>query len=194
MSEVFTIVLLTGAAGVCIPIGGLIASFEQIRPHWLERELRHFAIALGGGILLGGVTVVLVPEGIANVSGSLFAIPVFLAGGLSFFVIERGLGLRRHELPQLTGMILDYLPEALALGGLVALDSPTAPLLALLIGLQNLPEGFNAYRELVPRYNDNPEKTLRIMTALVVIGPIAGVSGFFFAPRCAGTAISLASR
>ncbi len=37
------------------------------------------------------------------------------------------------------GMILDYLPEAIALGGMVAVNSPIAPLLALLIGLQNLP-------------------------------------------------------
>lgn len=180
MSKVLTIVLLTGAAGSCIPLGGLIASFNWIRPDWLEREIRHFFIAFGGGILLGGVTIVLVPEGTASMADSGWVIPLVLAGGLSVFVVERALGLRRREAPQLMGMILDYVPEAIALGGLVALDSSVAPLLALLIGLQNLPEGFNTYRELASLNGNNWNNTLLIMCALVLIGPAAGLSGFFF--------------
>ena len=180
MSEILTIIILTGAAGSCIPIGGILASFEHIRPDWLEKEFRHFAIAFGGGILLGAVTIVLVPEGISDMNGSMYAIPVLFFGGFSFFLIERALGLRRRESPQLMGMLLGYGPEAIALGGLVASGSPVAPLLALLIGLQNLPEGFNAYRELVSRKENSPKKTLLSMCALVVIGPVAGLSGFFF--------------
>lgn len=180
MSEIVTILMLTIASGSCIPLGGLMASFERIRPNWLEREFRHFLIALGGGILLGAVAVVLVPEGIAHMQGSLLAIPLFLSGGCLFFLIERALGLRRRESPQLMGMILDYLPEAIALGGMVAVNSPIAPLLALLIGLQNLPEGFNSYRELVAHNRGNRRTILRVMGALVVIGPVAGLIGFFF--------------
>ena len=74
-------------------------------------------------------------------------------------------------------MTLDYVPEAIALGGLIALGSTTAPLVAVLIGLQNLPEGFNAYRELT--VNNSTKKTLLIMFMLVPLGPIAGLSGFF---------------
>lgn len=180
MSEILTIIVLTGAAGICIPIGGAIASFERIRSDWLEKEFRHFVIAFGGGILLGAVTLVLVPEGVSGMNGSMFSIPVILAGGFSLFIIERSLGLRRRESPQLTGMILDYVPEAIALGGLVALSSTVAPLLALLVGLQNLPEGFNAYREIICRKECSPQKTLSFMSALVLIGPIAGLIGFYF--------------
>ena len=179
MSDILTIIILTGAAGSCIPLGGLLASFEHIRPDWLENEFRHFLIAFGGGILLGAVTLVLVPEGIAGMNDSMLAIPMILAGGLAFFLIERSLGLKHRESPQLLGMLLDYVPEAIALGGLVALNSPVAPLLALLIGLQNLPEGFNTYRELVSRNRNKPRKTLLAMSALVIIGPIAGLIGFF---------------
>ena len=89
MNEILTIIVLTALAGACIPLGGLLASVERFRPHWLEREFRHFLIALGGGILLGAVAVVLVPEGKALLGGSLWAIPLFLAGGLAFFAIER---------------------------------------------------------------------------------------------------------
>lgn len=180
MSEITTIIFLTIAAGVCIPIGGIIASFERIQPDWLEKEFRHFLIAFGGGILLGAVATVLVPEGITSMDGSMLAIPLLLTGGVVFFLIERTMGLNRRESPQLMGLLLDYVPEAIALGGFVALGSPLAPLLALLIGLQNLPEGFNAYRELVPIIGNSRSKTLLSMTALAIIGPIAGVCGYYF--------------
>lgn len=180
MSEILIIVILTVVAGSCIPIGGALASFEHIHPNWLEKEFRHFVIAFGGGILLGAVTIVLVPEGISGMNDSMFAIPILFFGGFCFFLIERALGLRRREAPQLTGMLLDYIPEAIALGGLVATGSPVAPLLALLIGMQNLPEGFNAYREFISLEENSPKKTLLLMSALVVIGPIAGLSGYFF--------------
>ena len=179
MSEILAIIILTSAAGSCIPIGGVLASFEHIRPNWLEKEFRHFVIAFGGGILLGAVTIVLIPEGIAVMNDSMLAIPILLLGGFFFFLIERALGLRRRETPQLMGMLLDYVPEAIALGGLVASGSPVAPLLALLIGLQNLPEGFNTYRELISLGDHSPKKTLFSMSALVIIGPFAGLSGYF---------------
>jgi ZIP family zinc transporter len=179
MDPIAAILLLTIAAGACIPLGGFIASFEHIRTRWLEQELRHFLIAVGGGILLGAVAVVLVPEGVASMQDSMLAIPIMLVGGLVFFVIERALGLRRREAPQVMGMLLDYVPEAIALGGMVALASPVAPLLALLIGLQNLPEGFNAFRELNALKHRSARRTLLIMGSLVVIGPVAGLLGYY---------------
>ncbi len=179
MSEIYNIVFLTGAAGACIPLGGIIGSYEHIHPMWLEKEFRHFIIALGGGILLGAVAVVLVPEGIASMNNSMLAIPIILVGGLTFFYIEKKLGLRRRESPQLMGMLLDYVPEAIALGGLIALGSSVAPVLALLIGLQNLPEGFNSYRELNAYTDNDSRKTLLVMSGLVALGPIAGLVGFY---------------
>lgn len=180
MKEILRIILLTTLAGGCIPLGGTIAKIERILPHWLINEFRHFLIALGGGILLGAVSVVLIPEGISNLWQPLLAIPITLFGGITFFVIERYLGLRRREAPQLMGMTLDYIPESIALGGMVALDATLAPLLALLIGLQNLPEGFNAYRELLDIDDSDAKKTLLVMSSLVLLGPICGLSGYFF--------------
>jgi len=178
MPEYLNIVLLTSLAGLCIPIGGLIASIESIRPYWLEKELRHFLIAFGGGILLGAVTTVLVPEGMHNLPSQFIAIAILLLGALSFFFIERQLGLKRRESPQLMGMTLDFVPEAIALGGLVATGSSTALMLALLIGLQNLPEGFNAFRELKEQ-NKSTKTTLMIMFLLVPLGPLAGLFGYY---------------
>ncbi len=177
-SAILEILFLTMAAGLCIPIGGFIASFEQIHSQWLEKELRHFIIALGGGILLGAVTLVLVPEGIKNMDDSIWSIAIIVAGGLVFFYIERLLGAHHNEHPQLMGMILDYVPEAIALGGLMALNPASGPLLALLIGLQNLPEGFNSYREL--KQHNRHAGIFTKMAFLVVLGPVAGLTGYFF--------------
>ncbi|WP_420426775.1 hypothetical protein [Algiphilus sp.] len=55
-----------------------------------------------------------------------------------------------------------------------------APLLALLIGLQNLPEGFNSYRELAAHGGRAPKTILRTMVWLVPVGPLAGLLGFVF--------------
>ena len=179
-TDVLSIVGLTVLAGACIPLGGLLASFERIRPNWLEREIRHFLIALGGGILLGAVSVVLIPEGQSSMGDSLWAIPAIIAGGLLFFGIERILGLKRRESPQLMGVMLDFIPEATALGGLAVVSPETAVLMAVLIAMQNLPEGFNAYRELVSLPGYTSTKTLLFMTGLVMTGPLAGLLGYFF--------------
>lgn len=180
MTQIAYIITLTLIAGACIPAGGAIAHFTQLRPYWLEGELRHFIIALGGGILLGAVILVLIPEGIRAMENSAAAIPIFISGGLVFFILERQLGLKRREAPQLTGMLLDFIPESVALGGLITMGAPTAPLLALLIGLQNLPEGFNAYRELIALTDHSAKRTLMVMLILVFVGPAAGLFGFFF--------------
>ena len=168
MSEILTIILLAGVAGACIPVGGAVAKLTHFHPLWLENELRHFVIAFGGGILLGAVSVVLVPQGLLSMDDSMIAIPTMLLGATVFFITERFLGLRRRETPQLMGMVLDYVPEAIALGGLVAIGSPFSPLLAFLIGVQNLPEGFNSYRELKEKNHASSKKTLLIMLMLVV--------------------------
>jgi ZIP family zinc transporter len=63
-----------------------------------------------------------------------------------------------------------------------ALGSPSAPLLALFIGLQNLPEGFNAYREILAVADDRARRTLFIMFLMILPGPVAGMLGWYIAP------------
>ncbi len=178
MNETLPIILYTLCAGACIPLGGFIASIENLRPRWLENEVRHFIIALGGGVLLAAVALVLIPEGTKYIADSYYSVLLFISGGVVFFAVERFLGLRRREKPQLIAMLLDYIPESLALGGAFALGLPSAPLLAILIGLQNLPEGFNAYRELRALPKQKSRHILIFMLLLVPIGPVFGVMGW----------------
>ena len=172
--------LFTTLAGACILVGGLAARIERVRPRWLEDELRHSIIAFGGGVLISAVALVLIPEGNRLVPSKVGASLILVAGGLVFFVVERFLGIRRREAPQFVAMLLDYLPESLALGGMFAIGAASAPMLAVLIGLQNLPEGFNAYRELNSLQRIKPGRTLLLMCALIPLGPLIGTIGWIY--------------
>ena len=180
MSDFTVMLLLTASAGACILIGGLLARVERIHPQWLETEFRHSVIAFGGGVLVAAVALVLVPEGTRLLPSPSLAVCVFLVGGLSFCVFEAWLTRRGGEKPQFSAMLLDYLPESLALGGMFAGGASLAPMLALLIGLQNLPEGFNAYRELSADRNSRPYNTLLLMACAIPLGPIFGTLGWAY--------------
>ena len=182
MDSFVAMLLFTTASGSCILIGGLLARVERIRPLWLEQELRHTIIAFGGGVLIAAIAFVLVPEGQAYLESPIPGVAIFLLGGLVFMQVERYLSAKRRQLPQTIAMLLDFVPESLAMGGMFALGSPAAPLLALLIGLQNLPEGFNAYREILAVARHRRHRTLSIMSAMILAGPVAGILGWYVAP------------
>jgi len=196
MESYVSMLLLTTASGACIPVGGLLAQIERLRPLWLEQELRHSIIAFGGGTLVAAVAFVLVPEGQEYFGSPVAGAILFLAGGIVFMLVERQLSARQQELPQTLGMLLDFVPESLAMGGMFALGSPAAPLLAVLIGLQNLPEGFNAYREILHVARHRARRTLVIMLLLMLAGPAAGILGWHVAaslPNVVGATMLFAS-
>lgn len=162
-----------------IPLGGIIARFEHIRPQWLEEEFRHSVIAFGGGILLAAVSLVLVPRGISYLAPG-WSITAFVAGGLAFFWLDRLIEQRGGSAAQLVAMVADFIPEAIAMGAMFASGDPAGPLLALLIGLQNLPEGFNAYRELRAQGGFPRQRILPSFAALVFLGPLAAWLGHVY--------------
>lgn len=180
MSETLIIILYALGAGLCIPLGGALAYFERIKSKWLENEFRHSVIAFGGGIMLAAVALVLVPEGTHYISHPIYSMLILLLGGISFFLFERYLGSRNLEKPQFTAMLLDFIPESLALGGALAINARTAPLLAIFIGLQNLPEGFNAYRELRIQKNAKAQNILLFMLLLAPLGPMIAFIGWYY--------------
>jgi len=150
MEEITRILLYTLIASACIPFGGLLASVERIRPNWLENEFRRFLIAFGGGVLFSAVAFVLVPEGNQYFPGPVLGVIILLSGGISFFLLERFLGAKKREAAIQRHAAGLHSGNA-GPGGAFALGAKSAPLLAAFIGLQNLPEGFNAYRELITK-------------------------------------------
>lgn len=179
MSELVELLLLTSLAGAAIPIGGFLATVERIHPDWLELEFRHSVVAFGGGVLLSAVSLVLVPEG-TKVLSLPWVIGAFLAGGLVFFALDAALARSTSSLSQLVAMLSDFLPEAMAMGAAFAVGGDSGLLLAILIALQNLPEGFNAYRELAASGKSSPRAILVSFMMLAPLGPAAGAAGYFW--------------
>jgi len=167
MPPIVQVILLTTLAGAAMPIGGWLARVESIRPRWLENELRHAVTAFGGGALLAAVALVLVPEGIERVALAVGAVAMLL-GGLTFMALDIALARSDSSAANLTAMLADFIPEAIALGASCASPGGAAILLAVLIGLQNLPEGFNAYRELKHNGGEPFKKIINDLLRLVL--------------------------
>lgn len=173
------LLLLSGLAAAMIPLGGWLAMNERIRPDWLETEVRHFVIAFGGGALVAAVALVLVPKGVA-LSGGLPALAAFLAGGVVFAALDKAVAARAGPRGNFVAMLADFLPEAAALGALMASGEGDAAILALIIGLQNLPEGFNAFREAIDHGGRSRTRILASFVLVAVVGPVAALFGHVF--------------
>lgn len=178
MNDLVQIVVLSLIAGLAMPIGASIAAVERISPRWLETEVRHGVIAFGGGALLSAVTLVLVPKGVSNLS-SLLVVACFSAGGIIFMALDIRLVANHRPFSQLTAMLSDFVPEALALGATFTLSEDAGLLLAGLIALQNMPEGFNAYREIKTSSEYSRPRIIGAFTLMALLGPIAGTTGYF---------------
>jgi ZIP family zinc transporter len=178
MHNALLVVALTFAAGAAMPLGGLIARFEHIGPAWLEKEFRHAVLAFGGGALLSAVALVLVPEG-TKLHPPLMVALLLGSGGIAFMLLDRFLDARKSPAAQLAAMLSDFVPEAMALGAAFATDGDAGLLLALLIGIQNLPEGFNAYREMTAKPQQSGRRVLVAFACLSLLGPVAGLTGLF---------------
>lgn len=172
------ILLLTLLAGVAIPIGGSLAAIENIRRDWLKNEVRHGVMAFGGGALLAAVALVLVPEGSKDLPIWATAVS-FILGGLVFMALDIILAQNQTSASQLVAMLADFIPEALALGATFVIDKKVAPLLAGLMALQNLPEGFNAFREIKTASDYSPKKIIVLFMLIALLGPLAGLSGYW---------------
>lgn len=172
----FQVIILASLAGAMIPLGGLIAANENIQRDWLRNELRHSVVAFGGGALLSAVAFVLIPDGDAAL-GDFAVVAWIAAGALAMAAVDARLSRSGSHRAQLIAMLADFLPEAIALGAVIASGRSSGLLLALMIGLQNLPEGFNAYREQL----DSGAERRRILphfVGMALLGPVAAIAGF----------------
>ena len=174
-----TVVLTTLFAGLAMALGAIIALVENIQRQWLEEELRHGITAFGGGALLSAVALVLVPEGIAELKPTTACI-WFIVGGFAFMLLDILLKKINTPASQLAAMLSDFIPESIALGAAFATGNNTAFLLAGLMALQNLPEGFSAYRELNAASAYKPIKVIVIFALMALLGPLFGIVGYLW--------------
>lgn len=171
-------ILLAGLAGLAMPLGGLLAWCEHIRNPMLRDEVLHTIAAFGGGALTSAVALVLVPEA-AEALPPAPAVLLFAAGGGVFYWVDTLLQRHGGSGALLLAMLLDYLPEAMALGAMLVADAATAKLLALMIFLQNLPEGFAAFRE-VWSGSSPAWHVLLAFLGLAALGPACALAGLIW--------------
>ncbi|AWW30774.1 divalent cation transporter [Echinicola strongylocentroti] len=180
MDTLGKILIYAGFSGITVFIGALLGNAfnNHIKKRVLKYEISHAAIAFGGGIILSAVALVLVPKGLEELN----LWPMLLsfgAGSVIFFVIDKYLQQKGGKMAQLLAMLMDFVPESIALGALFASDPSTGTLLAIFIGLQNLPEAFNSFRDMVLS-GFTAKKTLMLMFMLSFAGIGGALIGHFF--------------
>ena len=175
MSPLAQALALAVAASLSLPLGALLARREHIARPALRREVHEGATAFGGGALMAAVALVLVPQGAARL-GPGAALAAFVIGGLVVFAIDRMLGQRGGGLAVMVAMLLDFLPEAMALGALLAGEGGTAALLAAMIFVQNVPESYASWHGL-GRAGIAPGTALALIFGLAALGPLCALAG-----------------
>ena len=148
MSELATILLFSWIAGFMAFVGGFFAWLEGSAETEGKQEFVHAIVAFGGGILASAVALTLIP-GAMKILIPNFLFATFCLGGIVFCILDNVITKYGGNKAQFMAMLLDFIPEALALGVVWAYKPRVGILLALFIGFQNLPEGFNAFRELL---------------------------------------------
>ena len=167
-------------AGVTVLIGGVLANAfnDHAEESPVKYEITHTMMAFGGGIILSAVGLVLVPKGLELLT--LWPmILCFVAGAVLFFLIDKWLAKKGGQMATLLAMLMDFIPESIALGSIFATDQSTGKLLAVFIGLQNLPEAFNSFRDMVLS-GFSVSRTLVIFFFLSFSGVLGALLGYFF--------------
>jgi ZIP family zinc transporter len=178
MEQLAIITLASWLAGIAAFVGGVFAKLEGTAETEGKREIIHGIVAFGGGILVAAVAFALVPEGMSTLSPTVL-VATFCAGGLTFCVLDAVISRSGGSKAQFMAMLLDFVPEAMALGALFGHSHRTGMLLALFIGAQNLPEGFNAYRENT-KARAGAKGPLLALLAVSLLGPVSACCGYLF--------------
>ena len=175
----FKLILFSGFAGATVFIGGLLANLfdHHVKDSPVKYEIVHTMMSFGAGIILSAIALVLVPKGI-EVLSVWGVIGSFSLGAMLFMLIDKRLAKSGSQQATLLAMMMDFIPESIALGAVFAIEPQMALLLAVFIGLQNLPESFNSFRDLV-QSGFSVKKTLFIFFVLSFFGVISALIGHF---------------
>lgn len=179
MAELQIILLFSLLSGSTVFLGGLLSYYfgDHVKSGLIKAEIIHSSTAFGGGILMAAVALVLIPEGMQALSIIPMAIS-FLTGAITFFFLDRYIQRKGGTMAQLLGMLSDFVPESIAMGAVFSQNPQLGILLAIIIGIQNFPEAFNAYFDLKTRYS--AKKCLAILFLLSFSGVVSAFAGYYF--------------
>ena len=174
------LIVFSGFAGITVFIGGILANYfnHHIKESPVKYEIIHTLMSFGSGIMLSALALVLIPEGMEQLD----LLPIvfsFLFGAILFMIINQYLAKKGGKSATLLAMLMDFIPESIALGAVFAIEPNMALLLAVFIGLQNLPEAFNSFRDLI-QSGFTVRKTLILFFFLSFFGIVGALIGHYF--------------
>ncbi len=166
------------AAGSAAFLGGVLSASEKLPGTELKKEALHGITALGGGGLIAAVAFALAPKGIEHLP-PLHITLAAASGGAVFCALDAAFSRGGKSRAEFLAFLLDFIPEALALGAVFARDRVLGIFLSVFIFIQNLPEGFNSHREMTAA-GVRSSGALGRLFAAGFLGPAAALAGTVF--------------
>jgi ZIP family zinc transporter len=173
--DILRVIAITAFAGGTSFLGVYIAK----RMRFTDQQVLTLT-AFGAGILIAAAVFEMVIEAEKSIGITLTLI-AFLTGAVLFTIADMVAEKKGGGAGILLGIGLDIIPESLAIGAAIA--SGPALALALLIGIQNIPEGIASYKEMMTgktAFSNNPKKALAAVGVISVIPIFLGLAGLFY--------------
>jgi ZIP family zinc transporter len=173
-ADVVRVFALSAFAGGTSFLGALLSKYIRFRS---EQIL--FLTSFGAGILISAAIFEMVIQA-EELIGIILTLMFFVIGSIVFTVADVMAERKGGGAGILLGIGLDSIPESLAIGASVA--SGTGLVIAILIGIQNVPEGISSYREMLAGKTafKNSRKALGAIGIVSVIPIVLGLTGLFF--------------
>ena len=173
--DIIKVIAITAFAGGTSFVGAIITKKKRFS----EQQILTLT-AFGAGILMAAAIFEMIIEAETE-TGITLTLLSFMGGAMIFtiadIIAEKGGGAGI-----LLGIGVDTIPESLAMGASIAAAGP-AVTLAVLLGIQNLPEGIASYREMMTgktACSKNPRKALTAISVVSIIPVFLGLIGLFY--------------
>jgi len=177
ISNVITVTAITAFAGCTSFIGALISHKVQFS----ESKILTLT-AFGAGLLMSAAIFQMVVEAEKDI-GLVLTMISFVAGAVIFTIADYIAEKKGGGAGILLGIGLDSIPESLAIGASIAAAAGPITALAVIIGIQNIPEGIASYKEMMTgktAFSNNSKKALGAIGAVSVLPIIFGLVGLFY--------------
>jgi zinc transporter, ZIP family len=173
-TDIFMVIGITLFAGGTSFIGAIIGKYVHF-----STSVILFLTAFGAGILISAAIFGMVIQAEKSI-GVIQTFLFFIFGSIIFTIADVIATRKGGGADILIGIGLDTLPESLAIGASIAAGPALA--IALLIGIQNIPEGIAAYKEMrtgKTAFKDS-RRALYAIGVTSIIPVILGLIGLFF--------------
>ena len=173
-ADLLRVVALAAFAGGTSFLGALLSKYIRFRSSQIL-----FLTSFGAGILISAAIFEMMIKA-EEVIGIVLTLLFFVIGSIIFTVADIIAERRGGGAGILLGIGLDTIPESLAIGA--SLASGTGFVIAILIGIQNIPEGIASYREMLAGKTafNNSRKALGAIGIVSVIPIALALAGLFY--------------